>query len=71
MKTIRLAENSPEFFLKKVQKTLCGKKLSPVARFQLVNENLTIRFAGFGESKIRYTIRKSVTDTKQSNSPKN
>ncbi|RHX93928.1 hypothetical protein DLM76_13165 [Leptospira yasudae] len=61
MKSIRLAEDSPEHFLKKVQKALNGKELGKIVSFQLEEEKLTIRFAGLGESRIWYSIRKSQT----------
>ncbi|MBM9501684.1 hypothetical protein JWG44_15625 [Leptospira sp. 201903071] len=61
MKTIRLTEDSPELFLKKMQKALNGKELGSIVSFYLEDQKLTIRFAGFGESKIWYTIRKSET----------
>ncbi|PJZ54938.1 hypothetical protein [Leptospira adleri] len=59
MKTIRLTEDSPELFLKKMRKALSGKELGSIVSFHLEDQKLTIRFAGFGESKIWYSIRKS------------
>lgn len=61
MKTIRLSEDSPEIFLKKIQKALSGKELGNIVSFLLEGEKLTIRFAGLGESKIWYDVSKSQT----------
>lgn len=59
MKTIRLNDDSPETFLKKMKKALGNGELGSIVNFDLDEEKLTIRFTGLGESKLWYSIRKS------------
>ncbi|TGK19256.1 hypothetical protein EHO61_07240 [Leptospira fluminis] len=58
MKEIRVAEEDPETFLRKLRKAVSGGELGTLTSFDLKGEDFCIRFSGLGESRIWYKLER-------------
>ncbi|EQA43242.1 hypothetical protein LEP1GSC050_1611 [Leptospira broomii serovar Hurstbridge str. 5399] len=58
MKEIRVKEQDPESFLRKLRKAVAAGELGTLTSFDLEGDDFCIRFSGLGESRIWYKLER-------------
>ncbi|EQA37938.1 hypothetical protein LEP1GSC047_4321 [Leptospira inadai serovar Lyme str. 10] len=58
MKEIRVKEQDPETFLRKLRKAVSAGELGTLTSFDLTGDDFCIRFSGLGESRIWYKLER-------------